>query len=239
MVAVAPQPATEPDSTIGLDPDRVSQERLERAARSTNSLEYHELGRLYLSPLFAPRPRPTGPAKPRALVLRKRLEYFVQEPRPPIKRVIRAGEIIGVHDRGASQLARQTPGEGTLACSAGTVDRNDFHRHALRWFLRANGTSDLGKERVNDQFVLSPTPSLAKSVRARLTRATEAREGPGADRSARRVRLLGRTERAVQWGIHGCGALAQLGERRLCKPEVTGSIPVRSMVVRTADLQVL
>jgi hypothetical protein len=24
------------------------------------------------------------------------------------------------------------------------------------------------------------------------------------------------------------GALAQLGERRLCKPEVTGSIPVRS-----------
>jgi hypothetical protein len=33
------------------------------------------------------------------------------------------------------------------------------------------------------------------------------------------------------------GALAQLGERRLCKPEVTGSIPVRSTlvgVVRTA-----
>ena len=27
----------------------------------------------------------------------------------------------------------------------------------------------------------------------------------------------------------GCGALAQLGERRLCKPEVTGSIPVRSI----------
>jgi hypothetical protein len=27
----------------------------------------------------------------------------------------------------------------------------------------------------------------------------------------------------------GYGALAQLGERRLCKPEVTGSIPVRSM----------
>src|SRR3954467_3266149 len=26
----------------------------------------------------------------------------------------------------------------------------------------------------------------------------------------------------------GHGALAQLGERRLCKPEVTGSIPVRS-----------
>ena len=26
----------------------------------------------------------------------------------------------------------------------------------------------------------------------------------------------------------GFGALAQLGERRLCKPEVTGSIPVRS-----------
>jgi hypothetical protein len=25
------------------------------------------------------------------------------------------------------------------------------------------------------------------------------------------------------------GALAQLGERRLCKPEVTGSIPVRSI----------
>ena len=27
----------------------------------------------------------------------------------------------------------------------------------------------------------------------------------------------------------GEGALAQLGERRLCKPEVTGSIPVRSI----------
>src|SRR5439155_27028086 len=33
------------------------------------------------------------------------------------------------------------------------------------------------------------------------------------------------------------GALAQLGERRLCKPEVTGSIPVRSMT-KIADLQV-
>jgi hypothetical protein len=28
------------------------------------------------------------------------------------------------------------------------------------------------------------------------------------------------------------GALAQLGERRLCKPEVTGSIPVRSTIER-------
>ncbi len=28
------------------------------------------------------------------------------------------------------------------------------------------------------------------------------------------------------------GALAQLGERRLCKPEVTGSIPVRSITFR-------
>src|SRR6185295_7035926 len=27
----------------------------------------------------------------------------------------------------------------------------------------------------------------------------------------------------------GYGALAQLGERRLCKPEVTGSIPIRSI----------
>src|SRR6185437_7182191 len=31
------------------------------------------------------------------------------------------------------------------------------------------------------------------------------------------------------------GALAQLGERRLCKPEVTGSIPVRSIAVCAAD----
>src|SRR5713226_9575566 len=30
------------------------------------------------------------------------------------------------------------------------------------------------------------------------------------------------------------GALAQLGERRLCKPEVTGSIPVRSIEVSTS-----
>jgi hypothetical protein len=28
------------------------------------------------------------------------------------------------------------------------------------------------------------------------------------------------------------GALAQLGERRLCKPKVTGSIPVRSIIKR-------
>jgi hypothetical protein len=32
------------------------------------------------------------------------------------------------------------------------------------------------------------------------------------------------------WLYHAVtGALAQLGERRLCKPEVTGSIPVRSI----------
>ncbi len=33
----------------------------------------------------------------------------------------------------------------------------------------------------------------------------------------------------------GFGALAQLGERRLCKPEVTGSIPVRSIAVAISD----
>jgi hypothetical protein len=32
----------------------------------------------------------------------------------------------------------------------------------------------------------------------------------------------------------GYGALAQLGERRLCKPEVTGSIPVRSTSISRA-----
>jgi hypothetical protein len=31
------------------------------------------------------------------------------------------------------------------------------------------------------------------------------------------------------------GALAQLGERRLCKPEVTGSIPVRSIGRKAAS----
>ena len=31
----------------------------------------------------------------------------------------------------------------------------------------------------------------------------------------------------LHWGA--LGALAQLGERRLCKPKVTGSIPVRSI----------
>src|SRR6266545_2598243 len=33
-------------------------------------------------------------------------------------------------------------------------------------------------------------------------------------------------DRRLHWSR--LGALAQLGERRLCKPEVTGSIPVRS-----------
>ena len=37
-----------------------------------------------------------------------------------------------------------------------------------------------------------------------------------------------RSHLALTWGY---GALAQLGERRLCKPEVTGSIPVRSIRV--------
>src|SRR5579884_1401772 len=35
------------------------------------------------------------------------------------------------------------------------------------------------------------------------------------------------------------GALAQLGERRLCKPEVTGSIPVRSTLERPANAGLL
>jgi hypothetical protein len=35
------------------------------------------------------------------------------------------------------------------------------------------------------------------------------------------------------------GALAQLGERRLCKPEVTGSIPVRSTDKRAANSSLL
>ena len=38
---------------------------------------------------------------------------------------------------------------------------------------------------------------------------------------------------ALQWGVNG--ALAQLGERRLCKPEVAGSIPARSMITRKSD----
>src|SRR5881398_847057 len=35
--------------------------------------------------------------------------------------------------------------------------------------------------------------------------------------------------------LRGLGALAQLGERRLCKPEVTGSIPVRSIRPKSAE----
>jgi hypothetical protein len=40
--------------------------------------------------------------------------------------------------------------------------------------------------------------------------------------------LLGEHKPPVLAQPSHSGALAQLGERRLCKPEVTGSIPVRS-----------
>ncbi len=42
-------------------------------------------------------------------------------------------------------------------------------------------------------------------------------------------RQLGEHQTPVLALLCGHGALAQLGERRLCKPEVTGSIPVRSI----------
>src|SRR5206468_2351500 len=54
------------------------------------------------------------------------------------------------------------------------------------------------------------------------------RTAPGA---SRRKSRLGERRRPFLALLCGHGALAQLGERRLCKPEVTGSIPVRS----TAD----
>src|SRR3954471_12792307 len=48
-------------------------------------------------------------------------------------------------------------------------------------------------------------------------------------RSARAPGESNTQHSALPWSH---GALAQLGERRLCKPEVTGSIPVRSIARR-------
>jgi hypothetical protein len=51
---------------------------------------------------------------------------------------------------------------------------------------------------------------------------------PSLPSPSRRSDLFSRSRHdlALLWAH---GALAQLGERRLCKPEVTGSIPVRSI----------
>ena len=52
-------------------------------------------------------------------------------------------------------------------------------------------------------------------------------------------RLAGSTRLGVilRWKMApevATGAVAQLGERRFCKPEVVGSIPISSMIVRDA-----
>src|SRR5262249_32822322 len=63
----------------------------------------------------------------------------------------------------------------------------------------------------------------------RLGRPTSTARRPSAEKGASR--------RAGQSAPPG--ALAQLGERRLCKPTVTGSIPVRSTRKRAADAALL
>jgi len=65
----------------------------------------------------------------------------------------------------------------------------------------------------------------------RTARAQIPSAGPGGSR---------RTEKAKPRAGYtaGEGALAQLGERRLCKPEVTGSIPVRSTAFDRAETAV-
>src|SRR3954466_2843786 len=64
-------------------------------------------------------------------------------------------------------------------------------------------------------------PVCASATERRSSPARGSRSGSSAQRKALRANL------ALHWSAHG--ALAQLGERRLCKPEVTGSIPVRSI----------
>src|SRR3954469_561507 len=56
---------------------------------------------------------------------------------------------------------------------------------------------------------------------------TGATEDAASGRAARAEDLSG-VSSSPPTRLGGPGALAQLGERRLCKPEVTGSIPVRS-----------
>ena len=57
---------------------------------------------------------------------------------------------------------------------------------------------------------------------------------PSSPSPTRRSDLFSRSRHdlALLWAH---GALAQLGERRLCKPEVTGSIPVRSISESPGD----
>src|SRR5216684_1061334 len=70
----------------------------------------------------------------------------------------------------------------------------------------------------------SPPGRTARARRVARVSSLDEDERP-ADPAARRLRLY-TLER---------GALAQLGERRLCKPEVTGSIPVRSITLDEPD----
>ena len=59
---------------------------------------------------------------------------------------------------------------------------------------------------------------------------------PSLPSPSRRSDLFSRSRHEEYWLYYAAhGALAQLGERRLCKPEVTGSIPVRSISESPGD----
>ena len=90
---------------------------------------------------------------------------------------------------------------------AAALDRKEADLAARERALRELA-SELAAERTRMQALGWPTPRRASR--------------------APRPRLIPASRRPEPLPFQALGALAQLGERRLCKPKVTGSIPVRS-----------
>jgi hypothetical protein len=98
------------------------------------------------------------------------------------------------------------------------------------FLYRGSATDEARLVREDDRLDRSRRPSFIKMCPTRPRDCEDDEHLTTLSQQAEDLRLREDLGKAL-YTVSQLGALAQLGERRLCKPEVTGSIPVRSITI--------
>ncbi len=116
-MSVALQTAPEALLARSADPDAKREVGTEGRSRGRDTFENQKRGDRHLMPLGELACGPVIALKATGLVARQRLEYLLDEPRPPVQRVIAACEVVGAEDLRILQRICASRSRATSAAS--------------------------------------------------------------------------------------------------------------------------
>lgn len=99
----------------------------------------------------------------------QRLDHLGEQTWPPVDRVVRRCEVVGVHDRSSVGGCREALGEGRLSGAPGTIDRNQTNRTGEPQDLRherldVDARFSHGRNRIQSRQQVEAIYSATKSM---------------------------------------------------------------------------